>query len=386
MINKTQKKILLTGARSPCALELARQLHFAGHSVFAADTSTMHVLKFSNSIEKFYTIPSPRFDGKGFIKTLNEIVVKEKIDLMVPVWEEVMYLSLYKDQLPKSCEVFCSPFKLVHELHNKWLFIKLLNALEVKAPRSVLLHTQEDLQDFAFEAPYILKKCFSRGSRDVFKVMTAEIPKINIEPDNPWIAQEFIKGKNYCSFSVCYQGKLLAHTAYPVQYTIDGSSCVAFEAIDHPAIADWVISFVKKINYTGQIAFDFIETEERQLYSIECNPRATSGIHLFKLEDRLADAYFHQNTQVIKPNVGNSQQIVAGMLMYGLRSGVIEKKLSLYIKKLLTTKDVVFSSKDIKPFLFEPLVLTSYWLNSRKSKRSIPALFTYDLEWDEDPK
>ena len=41
------KRILLTGARSPCALELARHLKSAGHQVFAADTSKLHVFEVS---------------------------------------------------------------------------------------------------------------------------------------------------------------------------------------------------------------------------------------------------------------------------------------------------------------------------------------------------
>jgi len=378
------KKVLLTGARTTCALELARQLSWAGHKVFAADTTSFHVSRFSNAVSKFYLIPSPRFDLNGFIDKLCEIIEKEKIDMLIPIWEEVMYLSLHLKRIPKTCEVFCSPFKLIYSLHHKWQFINLLQSLDIPTPRSVLLGSNEDLEAFSMESPYVLKRCFSRGSQFLLKIMTPKMPGIKIEPDNPWIAQEYIQGKKFCSFSVCYQGKLLAHSAYPVQYTIDGNSCVAFESIEHSGIVDWVSNFIKEIKYTGQIAFDFIENQG-QLYVIDCNPRATSGVHLFKPEDRIDRAYFHQETETIFPKKGNTQQIAAGMLMYGLKVGASEKKLSNYIKKFFTTKDVVFSSRDIKPFLSEPLVLASYWLRSKKLRISIPLLFTHDLDWNQDP-
>lgn len=380
------KRILITGARSPCALELARQLNQCGHVVFAADTTTFHLSRFSNAVKKFLTIPSPRYQVEAFIEKLSELIVSEEIDLLIPMWEEAMYLSLYLDRLPKTCEVFCASFKLIHELHHKWYFIKLLEKLEIKKiPRSVLLRNNHDLEDFSFETPYVLKKCFSRQSRGILKVTTPKPPKITISPDNPWIAQEYIHGEKYCSYSVCYKGEVLAHTAYPVQYTMDGSSCLAFEAIEHPQIMEWVKNIVQKTGYTGQIAFDFIETPSEELYSIECNPRATSGIHLFKSEDRLDRAFLHEISEIITPKVGNTQQIIAAMLLYGLGLGIAEKNFQGYLRKLLTTKDVVFSSRDLKPFLLKPLVLTSYWVRSKKLGMSIPFLFTHDLDWDEDP-
>lgn len=379
------KRILLTGARSPCALELARHLGHSGHTVIAADTSTMHVIRFSNSIKKFYDFPSPRYDTKGFFEKINRIIRDENIDLVIPIWEEVIYLSRRRDLLPDSCEVFCAPFQLLHDLHHKWNFIKLLGSLGIKAPWSVLLRSSKDFENFEFKKPYILKKCYSRASRAIIKVTDHKPPQVSIQPENPWIAQEFLQGEKYCSYSVCYQGKVLAHTVYPVQYTMDGSSCVAFEAIDHPRIFEWVKNLARKTSFTGQVAFDFIENEEGGLYAIECNPRATSGIHLFKPEDRLDRAFLNQTEQTIFPKTGNTQQIALGMLMYGLGMGSKEKRFSKYLKKFLTTKDVVFSSRDLSPFLLEPLVLSSYWMKSKKLGISIPVLFTQDLEWDEDP-
>lgn len=378
------KRILLTGARSFYALELARLLKKSGHTVFASDTTTMHVTRFSNSIKKFYSFPSPRYDAKGFIDTLNRIIIEESIDMVIPIWEEVIYISLHQELLPESCEVFCAPFQLLHDLHHKWNFIKLLGSYGIKAPWSVLLKSNKDFENFEFKKPYILKKCFSRGSRFIFKVSSNKPPKISIQPNNPWIAQQYLEGDKYCSYSVCSKGHVLAHTAYAVNYTIDGSSCVAFEAIEHSGIFGWVKNLAHKTGFTGQIAFDFI-VQDGEVYAIECNPRATSGIHLFKPEDKLDLAFLDNTEQTIMPTTGNSQQIGLGMLIYGLRMGSRERRFSQYLKKFLTTKDVIYSSSDLAPFCAEPLILISYWLRSKILGVTIPLLFTQDLEWDEDP-
>lgn len=376
--------ILFTGARSTCALELARHLTAAGHRVIATDTSSMHIARFSNAVEKFLVTPSPRFNTEGFIQTLLEIVEKEKIDLVIPIWEEVMYLSRFVERFPKTCKVFSSPFGVVHTLHHKWLFIKELQSFDIVAPKTVLLRSNEELQKLTFDHAYVLKACYSRGSRQILKVNAGgSPPEIKITSENPWIAQEFIHGKKFCSYSVCQQGKVLAHAAYPVTYTMDESSCLAFESIEHPKIFEWVKFYINTINFTGQAAFDFIETPEGKLYAIECNPRATHGVHLFKPEEGLAKAFLNQLEDPVFPAVGNTQQIVAGMIMYGWKDAVGQKIFRKYLKKFLTTKDVVYSSKDLKPFFCEPLVLASYVWKSKIQKLSIPVLYTHDLDWDE---
>ncbi|MFQ5729201.1 MAG: ATP-grasp domain-containing protein [Waddliaceae bacterium] len=378
------KKILLTGTRLPCALDLARQLHRTGHDVYAADTSSWHVTRFSNAITKFFLIPSPRHFTDDFIDSIVNIVEKEKIDLLIPIWEEVFFLSGVLERFPKSCEVFCSPFELIHELHNKWLFNNKLGSLGFKTPHSILLRSNDDPQLETFKKPYVLKACYSRGSHRLINSDSQQIRSMEIAPDNLWIAQEFIQGEHYSSYSVCFRGKVLAHSLYPVRYTLDGNTCLVFESVSHQAIFKWVEQFIEKIHYTGQIAFDFIETPAGDLYAIECNPRATSGLHLFAKEDRLDQAFLHTASSTIFPRVGNSKQITMGMLLYGWRMAISENKKLQYFKKFISTQDVIFDLKDIKPFLFQPCILVSYLFKSKKKGKPIPVWITYDLEWDKE--
>ena len=49
--------------------------------------------------------------------------------------------------------------------------------------------------------------------------------------------------------------------------------------------------FVKELNLTGQISFDFIQTEGGTVYPIECNPRTHSAITMFYNHPGLANAY-----------------------------------------------------------------------------------------------
>lgn len=376
--------VLLTGARSTCALEIARHLNVQGHRVIACDTSRTHVSRYSNAVDKFLKVPSPRFQTEEFILEINRIIEEENIEWVIPVWEEVMYLALFLNRLPGHVKVLCSNFQVVHMLHHKWLFIEKLRSMGIRAPETFLLKSQEDLHQLNYSKPYVLKACYSRGSRKIIKMMPgSNVPNIDISKENPWIAQEYIHGKKFCSYSICHEGKVRAHTAYPVEHTMDESSCLAFESIDHPEIYQWVEHLAAKLELTGHAAFDFIETPEGKLYSIECNPRATSGVHLFQLNENLASAYLNKTKSCIFAGIGNTQQILAGMAIFGWKDAIRQKKLLRFMRKLLTTKDVVFNSKDLRPFICEPVVLASYVWKSRRKGLTIPVYYTYDLDWDE---
>lgn len=378
------EKILLTAARSPVTLDLARQFDHNGHKVYVTDTTYLNASRFSNSVQETFVAPSPRFNPKEFVDRLIEIVKEKGITLLVPIYEEILLLARERERFPKTCTIFCPSFDMLHMLHNKWLFHRKLLELGIESPKTVLIRSLEDLKNVHFSTSYALKESYSRASLSLKKVRVGQpVPRIKIEPKNPWIAQEWIEGERYCTYSVCQDGVIKAHSVYPVRYAIDGTSCLTFQYIDHPGILKWVESFVGKIGYTGQIAFDFIETPNKKILAIECNPRATSGVHLFNEEDHIDKAFLNENRDLIIPKSREAKQLIPGMLMYGWRkSSYPGNNLLKFLQAFFSIKDVVFSTRDLKPFLAFPIVLGAIWATSRKYKISIPAAFTFDFEWN----
>jgi hypothetical protein len=379
------KKILLTFARSFLSLEIARHCRSAGHEVFVTDSLNRHVTKYSNAVKKSFRLPSPRFDTENYLKGLIEIINQEKIDLLVPVYEEISYITKAAHLFPSFCKIFAPQFDLYHELQNKWFFQKKLQSLGIETLKFSLIQNNSDLQQLDFTTPFAIKPCYSRASQQVKKVTPEQLPsiKITIEPHNPWIAQEWAVGKKYCTYSICHAGKICAHGVYPVNYAIDGNSCLTFKAIEHDGIFRWIANFVKQTNYTGQIAFDFIEMEDNQLFAIECNPRATSGLLLFGNKSDLCSAFFGTNDTPIKPKPGTRRQIAMGMLLYGWRKGSKpNNRLKNFLRDFFSTKDVIFQISDPKPFFSKPFIFTNFWLNSKRLGLTIPNFFTYDHDWN----
>lgn len=387
MTKTSSKTVLITFARSYLALEAARQWHAKGHRVIVTDSITLPISRFSNAVSKYYKVPSPRFHHNAYIKELSRIIKEQKVDILFPVYEEISYIAKAKNAIPSHCTVFAPEFELYNTLQNKWLFQELLTSLGIPTLKASLISNHSDLVSHNFQTPFALKPCYSRASQKIKKVAhDVAPPNLSYEPHNPWMAQEWATGNKYCTYSVCHNGKLSALSIYPVNYAIDGHSCLTFESVEHQGILNWITHFVKSINYTGQIAFDFIEDRQGRLYAIECNPRATSGLLLFGLKDGLCNAFVDTNQHLIVPGKGARRQIAAGMLLYGWRKeSKKDNRFRDFLKHFLSTRDVIYRTRDIKPFLSEPLVFAKIWLNSKKMKLSIPNYFTYDHDWNGEP-
>ena len=363
-------------------MDLARRFHEQGYTVYVAETTHYHVCRFSNAVSKHFIIPSPRFQSEGFIDTLVKITEEEQVDMLIPSFEEIFCLSQGIHRFPKSCNVFCSSYETLDQLHNKWHFNKKIEQLGFTAPKSILIKSQEELDNISMKPPYILKPCYSRAAQRILKVTTTKPPKLHIDPRNPLVAQEWLHGKKYCSYSISHKGRLTSHVTYPVDCSLDGNACLNFEAIDHPKIQKWVEDFVQKEELTGQIAFDFIEDQNDELYSIECNPRGTSGLHLYCKDDQLPEAFFNPEMPLMHPQLGASKQIIWGMILYGWKSSHSNKKFFHFLKKFFSVKDVIFSFKDIRPFLFQPILFCVYIFKSLRLKARLPTMFTFDIDWN----
>ncbi|MCB1119517.1 MAG: carboxylate--amine ligase [Chlamydiia bacterium] len=376
------KRVLLTAGRSQVTLDLARKFHAGGHEVFVAGTSSLYLSRYSKCVKRAFVVPSPRFEPKAYVAEIVEIVEQEKIDLLLPVWEDGFVIAQDKGLFPSYCSVMVADYPLIQTLHNKWTFSQQMKQMGLNCPETVLLNRPEDLHNIPFDPPYAIKKSYTRAAQDVMRCDSVnDLPALTFDPANPWIAQKWIEGNRYCTYSVCHHGRVTASAIYPVDYAIDGYSCINFRPIEHPEITEQITSFVKKSGYHGQIAFDFIEGPDNRLYTFECNPRATSGVHLFTKKDHFDRAFFDPTCPKIVPQYGTKRQILLGMCLYGWRSPKGKADRQAFWDAVAHTPDVVFDEEDPAPFFAQIFLLPYYLYKSYQWNVTIPGAFTYDLDF-----
>ena len=181
-----------------------------------------------------------------------------------------------------------------------------------------------------------------------FKGMEDYIKNLPISAESPWVMQEFVTGQEYCTHSTVRNGEIRLHCcskSSPFQ--------INYEQIDNPEIFQWVQHFVKSLNLTGQISFDFIQTTDGKVYPIECNPRTHTAITMFYNHPGLADAYLKasENQPHIEPLPTSKPTYWLYHELWrftGIRSF---SQFKAWINKITQGTDAIFQGDDPLPFL-----------------------------------
>jgi predicted ATP-grasp superfamily ATP-dependent carboligase len=349
-----------------------------------AETSRAQLCHYSSAVSKSFVVPAPVDGTRAFAEALAEVIQREAIDYLLPTCEEVFAVGAQHSYLSTYCKVLSVPLKQLRPLHSKAEFIDILKKAHLAYPETRVLHCIEDLQSFS--APWsrvVLKPVFSRFARDV-RICEREDLALQeglcpTEAD-PWVAQEYLSGRRLCTYSVAHAGKLLAHVCYPVEFCLgDKGSALAFRSEENPAARAYVEQLLRSIHFSGQISLDLIEREDGSLVAIECNPRSTSGAHLFQAGDALPAALMGLG-RAAKVPAGRQAQLSLPLLLMG---GLLRQPRALF-RALCSGREVLWSPKDRRPLLVAPWLMLYYCWHALCKGMSPTAASTYDIEWNGD--
>lgn len=361
------KKILITGARAPIALELARSFANHGDTVIMSDSLRFTIARWSNSVKKYYLLPSPRFDSINFIAKVQQIIENEGITDLIPTCEEAIYIAFYQTKF--NCKVWiCSP-KLIIDLHNKYRFYQKMNKY-LPIPKTVLV---KNFSDWKASKSYVFKEIYSRFATSVIIGKDLSNDFFTKKDSVNWIAQQKIDGKEVCVYSLWDNGILKTYSTYHPLYRAGKGAGIFFQPVVNHQIFSLVKTFGKEINYTGQLCFDVIIDSENKPYFIECNPRGTSGIHL--INNDLADCFLGKSLKIV--NKKNTFSIKYAMAIF--------HPFRFFKKEVIQSKDVIYNRRDIKPFFLQGLSLFEIAFIKFTKNTTWLAATTSDIEWNGDP-
>jgi hypothetical protein len=375
--------VLILGGRAPVALDHARRFKRLGWAVRIADSIPCRLSGWSNSVVETILIAPPRYAPHKFAEDLSRIISQHAIDLVVPTCEEVFYLSRYRHLLPKQVRIVVDNFETLRSLHSKWQFLKLARDCGANVPQSYRVNTIAEARDCSRGLPFVLKPEFSRFGVHV-RLYPEGVPKdaAKLEIAAPWVAQRFHAGKEYCSYSIADAGRLLSHVMYQPSYRIHRSSSYYFEPHQSKIVESFVANFVCKMNFTGQISFDWIEGDDGSMTVLECNPRAISGLHLFAADDDVPSALTGQRDDCIVPSHQTPGMIAAIMLTAGLRSAVANLSFNQWRCDYQRANDVISCAGDRKALLGAVMDLGSYSRIAITQRCNLREASTRDIEWD----
>jgi hypothetical protein len=338
---------LITGLRMPAALDWVRRLGRSGHRVAAADSLEWPMGRTSRYLSRYVTLPSPRVDSRAYALAVRTAAEDFGAEWILPNSEEIFYLAGHRGMFDGRARLLAEPLGTLELLHHKGRFARFTRTLTdspIQAPQTHEFESRADLQAFADGCcgrsldGWVLKAAFSRFSSDVHICPPREvIGQLEPTPENPWLAQRFEAGLPVCSYSLASHGRITAHAAYLPKHTFRGGTGYFFEPIERPDLLVFVESVVRRLNFTGQISFDFIVGDGR-VSVIECNPRATSGLFLLDSRDPLP--FLTGEARGGWPMNPWPRMMLGGMLLAPGRLG--------RIRDFLRATDVVFDPDDFQ--------------------------------------
>lgn len=355
--------VLLTGARAPVTLELARAFAQRGCKVVVADTFSTALTRWSRSVNAFVKIPSPVTDPSGFAASLLQAVRRYEVDELIPTCEETFHVAMIRNSLP--CRVWTMDIDTLRMLHDKLAF-SLAVQPDMPVPETIQV---SEFAAWEQSAEYVFKPRFSRFAART--IIGQRVQSEDFDKPSEWIAQRRIIGTEYCVYSVWHGGAMTALAIYHPRYRAGQGAGIYLETAQHSEISNMVESFGTRLQLHGQYSFDVIVEEKTNVpYVIECNPRATSGAHL--LGPAVAEAFF--GGSMIRPPVGSRRAIWYAMAMYHPRV--------LLQHTLRSAKDVVFQPEDPLPAVLQGLSVLSFMGIAMRHRCSLLQATTLDIEWN----
>jgi hypothetical protein len=374
---------MILGARAPAALEWARAFHTCGWEVVSADSLRWPLSRFGRSVARHVWLPEPRRDPSRWTEALGQAVESLDIDLVVPTCEEVFYLGAGRDRIP--CRVVSMPLPALQGLHHKHHFALSTRGWPAEAPESQLLTGPAEAARFASTSrDWVFKPAFSRFASRVLVGPEAEsVLALRPTAARPWVAQRRVRGREHCSYSLLHEGRLQAHACYHPRHRVGRGSGIWLEPTSPPSVRDFVERFGLETGFTGQVGFDFIEDESGRCHVLECNPRATSGVHLFDDQpgELVAALLGTRGGDVLLPTPG-PRMVAMAMLLTGFARLALQPG---FRRDFAAGRDVVSRPGDRGPAWGQIPALVEVVGRAVARRTGLLSAMTSDIEWDGEP-
>lgn len=375
-------KVLVSGARAPSCLEISRQLKLAGNEVFVSDCTSLTLSRFSNQFSGYLEFSSPRFEFERFKNDIEMFVHTNEINLVIPTCEEVFYLSRLKSEMKKDV-FFCDEFAKLKKLHSKMDFATLSKKWTLQTPETIQLEGFASWEKLNLkQKDFVFKPVFSRFATQTLIDVKEETLRAHLSIGDSWVAQRRVVGKEICLYAICVKGKVTAFASYMPIYRAGLGAGVYLEPFYSEALVQFVESFAEDQKFHGQVAFDVIHSLESGKFELlECNPRATSGVHFFGPE--LSKAITGETKNIVFGDRSYPRMVAAAMVIYGAPWASLDyKKWKKFFEDYRRASDVVWDWKDLGPYVGQYLSFAGFIGLALKLGVSPISVSSRDIEYN----
>lgn len=227
-------------------------------------------------VDGFYIVPT--YDDDKYVEKLFEICKKEKINMLIPLFEmEYKILCGYRKEFKKiNTTLLLSNADVINCCNDKWETYKFFNSNGIKTPNSFISQNMTDNLDF----PLIIKPRDGMGSSNVFLVHDIEDYNFYIKKVNNAIIQKYIKGTEYTIDVLCdLDGKIISIVPRK-RIEVRAGEVTKSRTVKDEKIINKTFDLCRKLRGIGPLTIQCIEDKNGEIYFIEINPRFGGGVPL----------------------------------------------------------------------------------------------------------
>jgi hypothetical protein len=207
-------------ARVPWAISAIQKLGACGDQVFVADSVDFAAGSHSRFAVDHFVVPAPARDTPAVVAEVGRLCEQHRIERILPMFEETLYLAYHRDELPAAVDLFAAEFEVLARLHDKAAFAEFARTAEVAVPETLVARNRAELSDSIGEfSEYLARPVYSRSGLTLLTNAGPRAGDLPIElcqptAENPWLVQRFVHGRPLCSFSVAHRGRVALHVSY----------------------------------------------------------------------------------------------------------------------------------------------------------------------------
>lgn len=278
--------VLITGIGTTTALSVIKGFRKQKEyevKIVGVDASSFVAGKYF--VDKFYKIPPAKYAQK-FKREVTEIILKEKVDLVIPIvdYEFPLWGDLKNKIQTKKTRVLIASSEALKICTNKYESVCFLNNLgipTIKAYNSLL-----EIKKFPL---FIKPKNFGRSSIDAYKVKNrTELNMLIRKLKGNYVLQDFIKGQEYTADCLSdFEGKFICCVIRQRVETKSGIS-IKGEIVEDPRAFNYCKKIVDALKIPGVCNIQFFKNKNNY-YFFDINPRF-AGAHAFTLNAGLNTA------------------------------------------------------------------------------------------------
>ena len=380
------ERVLITGARAAAALDIARDFGRAGFEVHMADCTRARISRWSRAPARLHHYASPVADPPAFRADIARLVRELDPVLVVPTCEEVFHLAMPETASILGKRFFAPSLETLAALHDKAAFAESCAGLGIPIPETRRLTTPDSVEDYAEDsANWVFKSRFSRfGGGTLISPDPETLRSLRPDQQRPWIAQRRIRGEEASFYAVAHAGKLSAFAAYGARWRLAGGASISFEPVSPAlgrALAELAARLAAGMGITGQFACDAMTDGNGRPWLIECNPRATSGVHLLAGKGDLARAMRDASFGPVTAQTG-ARHLLPAMLTFGLVQAVSKRRTREWWAQLRRGSDVAGAPGDRWPAAGAVIDGFCFMVGGAMRGIDTTAATTADIEWN----